>query len=229
MKFLASIAILLLSFSHLLIADKVVTTYIVDVQKERESTRFTLTEWLRIKERMKLMDVYLAMFSNPQTDKFHPEIGIFASQAKGLVEFADYLASPGNTATLSDLSAIENRGKAQLWLTNIISSTFGVRSLNIDFGLEYAQVSETASFPASDIKNTLQRGGVNFRIFGQHIQDSLFVLKYGHYEALFADLKLLDPLAGKMQGAYYGGEIQLYLLHWLGLAGEYTQDRKSVV
>ncbi len=37
-------------------AETYVTTYVTKVQEQRKSTRWTLTEWLRIKERMKLMD-----------------------------------------------------------------------------------------------------------------------------------------------------------------------------
>ena len=51
-----------------------VTTYVVRTQEEREQTRWTLTEWLRIKERTKLMDVWLTMFSDPNKDKFRPAL-----------------------------------------------------------------------------------------------------------------------------------------------------------
>jgi len=53
---------------------KRVVTYIEDVQEERKSTRWTLTEWLRIKERMKMMDVWLWMFPYPKKGKFPPEL-----------------------------------------------------------------------------------------------------------------------------------------------------------
>ena len=48
------------------LADTQVTTYVIKTQDERDQTRWTLTEWLRIKERMKMMDVWLAMFSDPR-------------------------------------------------------------------------------------------------------------------------------------------------------------------
>ena len=54
--------------------DTQVTTYVIKTQEERQQTRWSMTEWLRIKERMKMMDVWLAMFSDPKKDKFQPEL-----------------------------------------------------------------------------------------------------------------------------------------------------------
>jgi hypothetical protein len=67
-------------------AETVVTTYVTKVQEERQTTRWTLTEWLRIKERMQMMDLWLAMFSDPKKDRFRPELVVSYSVTKGTVE-----------------------------------------------------------------------------------------------------------------------------------------------
>ena len=68
----ASLVIGLLSYSDTASGDHtVVTTYVTKVQEKRRSTRWTLTEWLRIKERMRMMDVWLAMFSSPKKEIRH--------------------------------------------------------------------------------------------------------------------------------------------------------------
>ena len=56
---------------------------IEDTQDERKELRWTLTEWMRIKERMKMMDVWLAMNSDPKKDKFRPEIQFAYQMAQG--------------------------------------------------------------------------------------------------------------------------------------------------
>src|SRR5258707_569097 len=72
----AMLATLPVLFVNTAMADTVVTTYVTKTQDERQSTRFNLTEWLRIKERMKMMDVWLSMFSDPKKDKFAPELNL---------------------------------------------------------------------------------------------------------------------------------------------------------
>ena len=63
-----------------------VTTYVVSTQEERNSTRWTLTEWLRIKERTRLMDVWLAMFSNPKQNIFAPELNVSILATKSIMQ-----------------------------------------------------------------------------------------------------------------------------------------------
>lgn len=199
-----------------------VTTYVVKTQEERESTRWTLTEWLHIKERMKLMDVWLAMFSNPQKDKFSPELNLTYSVRRGeLTQTANNQSAETEAAQF----------KGQLWLTNLISSTFGVRTLNVDFGGEgFMQRSENSSGQGTAAAGVdysghnpkTQYGTANFRIFGKNIQDSSLVLKYGqyrrdgHYGFLTA-----TGLPSSFTGLVAGAELSLYVFRWLGLEGSY--------
>ena len=101
-------------------AETVVTTYVVKTQEERKSTRWTLTEWLRIKERMKMMDVWLAMFSDPQKDReFRPELNLVYQQNRGTMTLGDG-EGESSSGPMEGYSI-----KAQFWLTNLISSTTG--------------------------------------------------------------------------------------------------------
>ncbi|RYZ77258.1 MAG: hypothetical protein EOP04_31220, partial [Proteobacteria bacterium] len=113
---------------------KRIITYIDDVQEERKSTRWTLTEWLRIKERMKMMDVWLAMFSKPQ-EKFAPEISFGYAKGVGEAELSPSLAL--GTPESHDLKTMQTEeARFQFWFTNLVSGTTGLRTLNIDIGLE---------------------------------------------------------------------------------------------
>jgi hypothetical protein len=193
-----------------------VVTHIVRVQKERESTRFTLTEWLRIKERMKLMDVWLAMFSKPEEEKFAPELllgyGLMAGEAGREL--------PAESKNF-DTSA--TYGTVQFWFTNLVSSTTGLKTLNIDLGLE-------GNLTNTSLKNTTpllgetgkwqqtSYGTMNFRIFGRNIQDSALVLKVGKYQTL-----LEKGLDRQLSGITAGGSMTLYLLNFLGADGTYMK------
>lgn len=207
------------------VAETKVTQYVVKVQEERESTRWTLTEWLRIKERMKMMDVWLAMFSDPK-DRFRPELNLIYGQRQG-----EFSTNQGDHKADSNASVL----RGQLWLTNLVSSTFGVRALNIDFGLEAGMRSQTKSdvqapIPANnpngisfaDHHPNLRHVTANFRIFGKSIQDSSLVLKYGQYRhddfySFLTNTTGLDDWEGLVAGA----ELSLYIFNWLGVEGSY--------
>lgn len=226
---LLALAVTLASSSTSALAQtKRIVTYIEDVQEERKSTRWTLTEWLRIKERMKLMDLWLAMFSTPQ-QKFAPELAL--SYAKGVGESEFTLGS------LNANSALETRGtheaeemRAQFWFTNLISGTTGLRTLDIDIGIEASLrnrfIKGTDALLNPDASGTawnpdtskLQQGGINLRIFGANSQDSSLVVKGGKFERRsgFNELETLH-------GTYWGSELSLYLLSFLGAEGQYTQ------
>lgn len=216
-----------------------VTTYITQVQEERNDTRFTLTEWLKIKERMKLMDVWLAMFSSPQESKtFRPELSLFYGVTKG--KALDGVSDPG-----ADRSADGQIGRAQLWLTNIVSSTFGIRTLNIDFGvgaqggrtqgamtLLPIQDSESVNDPGQgprrwNLLNTSEERVFtgNLRLFGKNIQDSSLVFQYGNS---WVDLpKGIDNSTVRFRQDAMAVELQLYLFRWLGLEGQYLVHKPS--
>jgi hypothetical protein len=192
-----------------------VTTYVTKVQEERESTKWTLTEWLRIKERMKLMDLWLAMFSEPARDRFRPEFYLSLQNASGQY-------SKGGTAADHFIYA-----RGQFWLTNLFSGVLGIKLLNIDLGLEggarqYTDSADGLATAVRDANSDIGHYSAALRFFGKHIQDTSLVLKYGAYdlrravptEALSAELQ-------KQKGVFLGAELQIYLLKSLGILGNY--------
>lgn len=208
-----------------------VTTYVVKTQEERQNTRFTLTEWLRIKERMKLMDVWLAMFSDPQKDKFHPELLVSGFVTSGKIRYE---------ATNGESESADIQGRAylgQLWLTNFISSSLGVRSLNIDFGIEGfgRQVDRFSSTlftnadgttgvtPEGSRSLSLTAYSADLRMFGRNIQDSSLVLKGGRYTAINTVIDPVNLAATKtsLTGTMAGVDLQIYLLKVIGAEGGY--------
>jgi len=211
-----------------------VITYIDQVQEERKSTRWTLTEWLRIKERMKLMDLWLAMFSTPQ-QKFAPELSF--SYAKGS---GDSRFDLGTKATF-DSDKLRTQGlsksedmRLQFWFTNLISGTTGLRTLDIDLGIEGRMHNRYMIDPSllSDPlqcswkpgTEKVQQAGLNLRLFGSNSQDSTLVGKIGKF-----DRNTGFTLASNQSGQYWGGEIGLYFLSILGAEANYYQyiDGKS--
>lgn len=198
-----------------------VTTYVVKVQEERKSTRWTLTEWLRIKERMRLMDLWLAMFSDPKS-KFEPEFLVMYLNMKG--EFSNKNAAASNTTSYDTGS---HTLKAQLWLTNLLSC-HGVKTLNVDLGIEGYQ-RRIEKFD-QEINPMMTAGGktgyasLNFRIFGKNIQDSSLVLKYGNYRTTNPAFLISES---SLKGDLIGAEISLYLFKWLGIEGNYLKFHKA--
>lgn len=213
-------------------AETVVTTYVTKVQEERKSTRWTLTEWLKIKERMKMMDVWLAMFSDPKKDRFRPELSVSYALTRGTLQ-----RKSQNVADSVDTEGAQ--GRVQLWLTNLISSTVGVRTLNVDLGVEglkrdtararFSKDGAANTAPASlrlvALTNDLELEGFNhswyagsLRIFGKHVQDTSLVLKYGVYasssdEFSFGEERVRTTIKGRMAGL----DFQAYLFKWLGV------------
>jgi len=209
-----------------------VTSYIVEVQEERQSTRWTLTEWLRIKERMKMMDVWLAMFSKPDEQRFAPELVFEYSSLRGNL----YLQPKDReNERISFDEPLGFQGRAQFWLTNLVSSSTGVKTLNVDLGIEGGRYRllqpEAASYspdlvgeaPWSEMSYqpfATDWWAANFRIFGSNIQDSSLILKYGGYKT--------SPFAytdenKSFGGALAGAETYLYLLSWLGAELDYLR------
>lgn len=207
-------------------------TYVYETQEYRESTRWTLTEWLRIKERIKMMDVWLAMFSDPKKDnRFRPELNLSYGIHKGA-----FTVSGDNTHE-GELSG--KYAKGQLWLTNIITSTIGIRTLNIDIGGEaYLRLSDDAydlATGASDITNTpinqnisARHYSLNLRLFGKSIQDSSIIVKTGSYQVintLYLGENLYQPSI--QEGTFMGAEMQFYLTKVLGFEGNYHDYQKQ--
>lgn len=229
--------ILLLAFAILAIRSEIAqgyrsTTYIIDVQKERYDTRWTLTEWLRIKERMRLMDVWLAMFSSPKQDVFKPEFSLTYANLNGLINHQN--RTTGASAQYQQTSQFK---QAQIWLTNIVTATTKIRTLNIDFGIEGA---ERKSSPLTEIPGLAtgqalgtspidRHWSANFRVFGKNIQDSSLVLKVGQYQ-YFNHPGWSEDQFQDLQGSMVGADLNLYLIKWLGFEGHYRKygDANSV-
>jgi hypothetical protein len=224
-----------------------VTTYVVRTQEERSQTRWTLTEWLRIKERMKLMDVWLAMFSDPKQSKFSPELNVSylttRSDMRRRIDDATTTSGTGSGYT----------AKAQVWMTNLISSKAGIRTLNVDLGFEAGGRDSGILTPASDsTANGLAVASIpaeqpsaktnwytfDLRLFGKHIQDSSLVLKYGLMQTTNS-FQLSDATnapqnshqwnAAGASGQTLGAELQLYLTSALGVEGSAHQYRATSV
>ena len=101
--------------------------YVIRIQEERRSTRWTLTEWLRIKERMKMMDVWLAMFSSKEDQARVAFNQRFLFNTRKLLFIMKILFLDSELFTQYQL---------KLWLTNIFTASTGLRLLNIDLGVE---------------------------------------------------------------------------------------------
>ena len=236
------ILLILLGFAPVAIAETVVTTYVTKVQEQRRSTRWTLTEWLRIKERMKLMDVWLAMFSNPKKDKFRPELNLVYRQSAGAGVYS------GGVSEDQAASVTGEQGGVQLYLTNLVSASTGIRTFNVDFGVEGVakktnpfkpdltnSVTTTTTTGAAVPDSTAKRENLNshyaalFRVFGKNIQDSSLALRVGQYQnqsSLFYD-DLGNTVKSNRSGLLTGAELQLYFFRWFGVEGNYNKFHTS--
>jgi hypothetical protein len=178
---------------------------------------------LEIKERTKMMDVWLAMFSDPGRDRFSPEANLAYKRLQGSILQGSIFSESG----VSELPTTSGQqAELRLWLTNLISSTTGLRTVNIDLGIE-AQIRDielilpTAILSRNEtqFRNLRSQWTGNLRLFGKHIQDTSLVAKYGRYQAK----EEFSPAgtAADHYGTAIGGDLQLYLLHWLGIEGHY--------
>lgn len=218
-------AVVVLSFAGVpwssAFAEPQVREYVFRVQEERRSERWTLTEWLRIKERMKMMDVWLAMFSDPKKDqRLRPEINLVYQQYRG-----DFTLDhpPGLSAVPSKFSVLAHQGRMQLWLTNLISATTGLRTLNVDLGLEgsFRDSKDTPAGAGDVIFDQHLWATANLRLFGDSIQDTALVLRMGQYRlnSRLTDLRMAQE--SHSRGLVLGVELQAYLLSFLGVEGNY--------
>lgn len=186
-----------------------------------------------------MMDLWLAMFSDPKKDHFRPELNLVYGMTRGDLRLTDAAGLDERASTSGA------QGRAQLWLTNILTGTVGVRALNIDFGiegfarsmgdLEPAQAQQVAqgatatpaegSSEGASSSRLLRHsyGAANLRIFGKSIQDSSLILKYGQYTSRNSVPTWAEADAGRgdIKGAVAGAEAQFYLFKWLGFEGNY--------
>lgn len=206
----------------------VVATYVWETQEKRKSTRWTLTEWLRIKERMKLMDLWLAMVSDPKKDKFSPELSVGYGDYQGDLSMRSSTMAP---TLFADRST--RMGRVQFWFTNLVSASTGLKTPNVDLGLEYASYLDTTPLTGLQFNTGSQQldlnnhefdyKTVNFRIFGRNIQDTSLVLKYGQYTSNKGFDDSVGDLSPTVSGVVSGVESYFYFLSWLGLEGQYLK------
>ncbi len=222
------------AFSQFGLSEQIaVTTYVTRVQEERQTTRWTLTEWLRIKERMKIMDVWLAMFNDPAKDRFSPELNISVLTTRANLDLQS-----GETETTSGEPMAGHTARAQLWMTNLVSTTTGIRTLNLDLGAEAGQhvTGDVGSESLTRVGQSAQTNWytLNLRLFGRNIQDTSLVVKYGAVQTQNAllipsEISSLDTFNQKASsaanGTMSGVELQVYVLKWLG--GEATYHKYS--
>ena len=212
-------------------AQTVIIKVIEERQEKRESTRWTLTEWLRIKERMKMMDVWLAMFS-PKQPEFTPELNLNYGRVISNYSSENYEAR----------QSAETKYGASMWLTNIVSASTGIRTLNIDLGFStkttvgekpfnfMPKEGKNVSSLDLEFKPATSEVGVDFRVLGSHSQDTSLVYTYARqiskaqpgYDDSF-ELGLVDYV-----GASHSLLLKVYLFSWLGLEASLLKlDAKS--
>lgn len=221
------IAIFCFLNSSLSFSEVVVVKVIEKRQEERKSTRWSLTEWLRIKERIKLMDVWLAMFSTPKPT-FSPELNLYHRMISTSFDSTEYEALlKGGTES-----------GAEIWLTNLVSASTGLRTLNIDLGFSAAskkydspfnldlKQSSLAPSLAASFSPEVSRTEVNLRILGSHSQDTSLVFGFGK-EIGKSDVGVnsTQAIAASDYDAFSKmARLKIYLTSWLGLEGEFRES-----
>lgn len=214
----------------------IVHHYYHGTKTQRKSTRFTILEWLKIKKRIKEMDVWLAMYSNPAKALFRPELKLCYSLHR-----SDHSLGHDGLVTSQPHQHMNRRVKGQVFLTNLITSTLRAKLLNIDIGFEMSVDQSHPSkgtarlFPRTTLapgyatealySYSAIRQAVNIRLLGSHIQDSALMVKYG---------KLKEQVGASGQGSWQGQrqiegyyteiESLLYLTSWFAIHGSWQQD-----
>ena len=226
-RILTVIFVIFFAFGSEILADTKVVTYVVKTQDKRESTRWTLTEWLRIKERMKMMDVWLAMFSNPTADKFSPEVQFSYTGLQVRPKLSKGELSLGEYKVTSELGTLD------LWMTNLFTGVTGLHLLNIDLGVLAAlRGANKYQSPVNQVQGAAQASkfarshyGLALRVFGKNVQDSSLSLSYGDYEWvprswLRGDESVFD---GALNGQQVSVGLRLYLTKVIGIEANGTR------
>jgi hypothetical protein len=129
-----------------------------------------------------------------------------------------------------------------MWLTNIVSASTGIRTLNIDLGFSGSIEKADEAYSFSPIEGSaaptlnfevnpeVSKTGLDLRIFGEHSQDSSIILSYGSETG--KDIEGYDRssvfTSVDYLASYKNMEMKLYLLSWLGLEGEVGESSGSV-
>ena len=215
------VCILLLYASPLFAQETV--RIIIERPEERKRTNRSLSEWLKLTGKATTEDFRWFFLSQPQKDSFRPELHLQYGQESGVVN----ITGEGVEDLPADIDSASIHADAKLWLTNILMASTGLRTLNVDFGLSgflrnsgktsYALGGESTSRVFS-----MSRGGVMFRLFGKHIQDSSLTLSAGQYEVRTNLIDTVDTDANRMVGNFGDVELCLYLFKFLGGTANYS-------
>lgn len=197
---------------------------IIERPEERKRTSRSLSEWLKLTGKATTEDFRWFFLSQPQKDSFRPELHLQYGKENG----AQTVTGSDGLVDTADLETSATHASARLWLTNILTASTGLRTLNIDFGLSgfmrssdktsYALIGESTSRVFS-----MSRGGVMFRLFGKHIQDTSLTLTAGQYEIRTNLIDTVDTDAKRMVGNYGDVELCLYLFKFFGATANYSQ------
>lgn len=209
--------------------------YIITVQKDRSKNRWTLTDWLQTKAKIRSQNNRVKrdfeVLSDPSTDKFQPESNIDYRLTNGGLRY-------GNQGEESAKNFAGTQLRLQLWGTNFLTHASGLRMPNVDFGMEHQSwnigsrerrlapednsSSEDALATATPEfgKRKTQHTTSNFRLFGKSIQDTSVVFKVGQYRT---SLEFLDADANIGAKSEWNGmtaalETNIYLFDWFGLS-----------
>lgn len=211
----------------------IVHHYYHGTQNQRKSTRFTILEWLKIKKRIKEMDVWLAMYSSPKKAKFRPELKLCYSlnRANHSIDHEGLVASQPH-------QHMNRRIKGQLFLTNLMTSTLRAKLLNIDIGFEmnvdhsHSSKGTARLFPRTTLapgfatdalySYSALRQAINVRLLGSHSQDSAMMVKYGKLQEQVGGSGLEER---QIEGYYTEIESLIYLTSWFAIHGSWQQDQ----
>jgi len=191
---------LFLTQTSLLWAQFDVREHLRKQQESREKTRWTLTQWLETKERMKAMDMWLQMMSEPKSP-FQFSTSFWYHYHWGKI-------SPSN---IQNPSYQKHEAQIELWPINVFNSLLGVRTLNLDWGilLNYEQTLFEEKLPSSNQWDDMEIS-MGLRFLGDHTQDTSLTAFLGFYQNENHENKEIS------QGLLLGGHFQLYLLGSLG-------------
>ena len=222
--FIATLISSFLILAQASVADTKIVISIEEKQKERKSTQFNLTEWLLIKERIKAMDVWLAMNTKPDA-KFTPELALYYRE--------------GTRTISSDLfDSTDEKWRhygAELWLTNIVSALTGWNTWNIDIGFSghYGESidgfllegnTDTSSDNNISFDPSRLRYGLDLRLLGNHSQDSSLIVSYGTMQdkKSVAALDSDDLTKINANGNFFSTQLKMYLASFFGVQVQYT-------
>lgn len=176
-------------------------TFIVNIfanrPEQRKQSRWTLSDWMKTKERISMMDMWLAHHGGKT---MLPELalsGFYTFSKQKLID------ANGNTSTIDNVN---------YYFANM---DFYFLPLKLaDFGI-YLNAKAIAN-AWSGINDSVYNAGTLFRIFGTNIQNSSIVIKFGYN---YSEIKIDQFGMSKnfFAGFNVGADMQLYIIDFLGL------------